>query len=386
MRYIKQLTITLFFIILILPLLQMYGNIFERVKLTGATVLPKKPEFTFVTYSNGTFQKEIKDWLDYYIGFKGYAVKTENQLNFSLFHDISSKSKSKIILGKDGYLFEKNYIDDVNNLTYVSDVQLEHIAKKIKTFQNILAKKDIDTLLLLSPSKASLYKKNIPQKYIDVRQKQVETNHKRLLPYLDKHNVVYVNSHKILKDKKAQTGHETFAKGGTHWNYYGVCIVASEMVNKLELISNKNYTNVDCSNVFFDDVQYGYNRDLLDLINIWQDDVFNTSTPYVRVTPANDKKTIQPNVLFVGDSFLWQLTTMLRQAGVYTNEDLYYYFNTKYTQPGNVITDVDRTNFDIQHEVYTKDVVIIEGTETAIGDLGLGFGFIEKVLAGQVDF
>ena len=81
----------IFFIgILSVPFLQMvFLGITEPV-LVGVETASERPRLTLASWFDGSFQKLGTEWFADHIGFRGYLVKSENQLNWSVFHEVSA--------------------------------------------------------------------------------------------------------------------------------------------------------------------------------------------------------------------------------------------------------------------------------------------------------
>ena len=83
--------------------------------------------------------ERIETWLKQNIGFRGTFVKTDNQINFSLFNEFSRSHPRKIILGKDKQLFEEPYIDAFNRISVLSEDEIGKKGRALKLLQERLA-------------------------------------------------------------------------------------------------------------------------------------------------------------------------------------------------------------------------------------------------------
>jgi len=111
----------------------------DRVQLSGVKAYVDFPTLSVTTWLDGTFQKQLNDWFEQNMGFRNHLVRIENQINLSLFNYLSTKSRHKIVLGENDYLFEKNDIDYWNGYE-LSDEEIrkiEELIKKIKCIRRI---------------------------------------------------------------------------------------------------------------------------------------------------------------------------------------------------------------------------------------------------------
>jgi hypothetical protein len=124
--------ILLFLLLISLPLLQTLHPFLHEPILNGVTQTAPKPVFRLENWLNGTLQTQIENWLDARMGLRGYFVKTDNQLNFWLFHEIHQKN-TRLVVGKENYLYERNYLETYNGQDHKPLSALEERVKQLKT-------------------------------------------------------------------------------------------------------------------------------------------------------------------------------------------------------------------------------------------------------------
>ena len=56
---------------------------------------------------SGNYQLTHQDYIDQNIGFRNVLVRTYNQMHYSLFDNARA---NQVVVGKDNYLYEENYI------------------------------------------------------------------------------------------------------------------------------------------------------------------------------------------------------------------------------------------------------------------------------------
>ena len=106
-----QLASVILMIFLCIPVLQAQFRLFPETTLKGVIEWTKKPILTWNSWVDGSFQNDFASWFEERIGFKAALVKTDNQINYSLFKEISASTETEVILGKNNFLYEKAYID-----------------------------------------------------------------------------------------------------------------------------------------------------------------------------------------------------------------------------------------------------------------------------------
>lgn len=187
------------------------------------------------------FFSEFNDWLNDNIGFREFFVKLNANINYKIF---GISSNPMISVGKDGWMFYTgdNNLQIANGKYPLTDEILEKIKEEQVSIQKALQKKGIEYVLILTPSKVSIY----PEKIIGYRSNNLKTPIDIVQEYLEKNTTIKViNTKDILIDAKNK-GKQVFHKTDTHWNEQGAYIAYKYIVNKLNEwgIINTNPINI----------------------------------------------------------------------------------------------------------------------------------------------
>ena len=353
----------------------MATGIFNTVPLNGETSEKERPTLSLQDFMAGKYQDTLQSWFEDKLGFRGELVKSENQLNLDVFGEIASESERKIVLGKNGHLYEKFYIDDWNGY-YLQDkhyAELNNKVQQLKKLQLALEERGKKLLILLSPSKATVYPEFIPEKYIRPDRADRTNRHQEIVPLLESNAVSFFDATAFLIKVKEESELPLFAKGGTHWNYYAACLVSAEVARTLSL------SPMSCDPVTFSTQPRGSDNDLKELINVWRADFTEEAIPYptIQSTPKSPEK--RQRVLMVGDSFAWALLDTMDEANLFERIDFFYYFKRLTIFP-RVGADepVERESLDWEKLFEEHDIFIIESMPAALGELG--YEFIEEAL------
>jgi hypothetical protein len=349
----------------------------------------EEPVLSLRSWWDGRFQRQVQGteqtegWIDRHVGFRSVWIKTDGQINFSLFREIpTTANPQQIFLGKDNWLYEQDYIDNYLNLEVVPQRQLQQFAADLRSLQDELQRRGITMLLVISPSKATHY----PEYLADwiVYQRDMlrrhdpgrRSNYEVLRPALEQEGVHCVDAAERFREerqKQRQAGQEyrLFTRGGTHWSHYGASLIVAEMLERLKELTGKDLLQLRCEKVSVDCRTTGTDNDLGDVLNVWTPWVTKGPTPHPHLlgTPG----TWSPDVLWVGDSFSDALTELMDKYHVYRRRDTLFLFLRKTTYPERKTYPVDKANFDWEQELLTRDVVIIQINEAQLSDLGYGF-------------
>ncbi len=366
----------LFLLLVLLPGTQtIWGYIPER-QTSGVENRAPLSTPNFETFSDGSFQRQFENWLSKNIGLRGSLVRTDNQINFSLFNQFSSNSRFQVILGKDHYLFERGYVSSYVHSIAMTNKRLKTTVRQLKRLQEELQLRHKGFLLLISPSKAALYEEYLPEQYRR-RRRPGPTTFDLLMPLLPAESVNVLDGVSMARTLKTQ-GHPVFSRGSTHWTFSSACVVAAEVMRRFESQTGAHYPAMPCSPAPISDVPWSQDNDLSGLSNLWSINAFNQPLPYPEVSPSRDSLTTLPTVFSVGSSFMWSILYYLDAYHAYGSRDFFYYFKTKHSFPSNKKAVVDPRTFDWEKEVFSKDLVLIEINQYSLEDLG--FGFVQGAL------
>jgi hypothetical protein len=349
----------------------------------------EKPMPSLESWWDGRFQKQVQGteqvegWIDRHAGFQSVWIKTDGQINFSLFREIpTTANPQQIFLGKDNWLYEKDYIDNYLGLDAAPQGQLQQFAADLRSLQDELRRRGITMLLVISPSKAAHYPEYLPDWIVHQRDMlrrhdtDRKSNYEVLRPALEQQEVNCVDAVQRFreerdKQRQARREYRLFTRGGTHWSHYGAGLVVAEMLKRLKELSGRDLLQLRCEAVSVDCRTTGTDNDLGDVLNLWTPWATKGPTPHPHLlgTPG----TWSPDVLWVGDSFSDALTELMDKFRVYRRRDTLFLFLRKTTYPERKTYPVDKAKFDWQQELLTRDVVIIEINEAQLSDLAYGF-------------
>lgn len=362
----------------LLPGLQMLFSFSREEPLHGVEEPEKSvlPEFSLDAIRSDRFQKGVESWFSHNLGYRPTLVRTDNQINYSVFNEISASYASPLVVGKSNALFEKLYIDSYAGRWFVPDKVLERSARKLEDLQNGLKERGIGFLLLITPSKASIYPELIPDAYREPDfDYEKASNYHRFIPMLNRHRINVLDGHATLEQMKSAQATPLFAKGGTHWTENTACIVSKQMFAQLQEITGKPQPSVQCDPTEIRPIPDPFDRDLADLSNVLDPSPFYEQLPYPVAAPgfAAQSGQSRPKMLFIGGSFLWSVFHYLDEQQTYETRDMFYYFSRRFHYPGDHVEPINKGKLDWENDVFRNDIIVLEVNESSIHQLGSGF-------------
>lgn len=355
--------IFVFMVLFVAPTLQNLFHLFPSKKLDGVEYSADFPALNLASWFGGSFQSEFGSWYDKAYGLRDYFVRTENELNYALFHEISGYG---VVLGKKNTMYENCYILDAVGLNRAPTEYVQDTAIKLKKLQDFLEAHGVDFLFIITPSKATIYPEYLPEHVADMMIGEDQSNYHRMVRFLDQYGVNYLDGHAYLNSLKRNGRYPVFCRGGTHWNYYSAYFFTREIMARLESRLGKKLNRLDCEKIDLREKPVGTDDDLARLANLWDKSSLIQKSPYPEVRKTTVAGAIQPNVLFVGGSFVWTILHWLDNYQIINkNSEFYFYFSQKKI-------------LDMQKEIFSRDAIILETNEAALS--WIGCGFIEEVL------
>ena len=93
------------------------------------------PSPRLLLQANGNFADGLNAWFDDRVGFRDLFIRTKNQIDYSLF-----ATSRKVYVGKDGWLFDRDPVDPLAELT---PAKMTALKQSFLTLAEMLARRGI---------------------------------------------------------------------------------------------------------------------------------------------------------------------------------------------------------------------------------------------------
>jgi len=329
-------------------------------RLYGKELPAAAPTFSWAGWFGEKVQKDAQRWFEGRIAFRGAMVRTDNYLSSVLGE---TKPGALVKYGLDSTLF----IDE--DVAYaarpsrelVPAAALQEIARLAREAQEAALRKGMRLVLVLSPSKTSLYPEAVPPRW---RRRTPQSPPPERWVYetfrdaLVAEGVAFVDGRGILAATPSEEREVLFTRTGLHWTEVGACRVLRTALPSL-----------DCSFAWTaPDPHEAVDIDLLRLLNTWHPGGVLPRVP--TLTPRPPPPTAAPRAVFVGTSFTWLLIDVARQA-VRDPVCLYYNRNAYDVSEPRVRRDVGPVDPSLPSWtslVRERDLVVLELMEGYLHD------------------
>ncbi len=298
----RYAVIAVFLLILFLPglLLPLLSRITgERYDgwLNGYTPPRQDVELSAGTWLSGAFQENWSARFEDGLIPRANMVKLYNTANMLFF------GKSDQIVGKGYDIIETAYVESELALTESDDFSLpENIqamadfARDLDRLRELLVARGKTLVVYIAPSKANLYRENIPDRYLALSE-----NHPRAVDVfrreMDQNDVPLL----ICADLADELEYPAFYPTGIHWSRTYEQFTSRYLIGLISRASGIDYTNIVLGEAEAGEQPFYRDDDVLNLANVFYKPGI---TYYQYVTAADEQEDCVPmSILIQGDSF-----------------------------------------------------------------------------------
>lgn len=359
----KKIILILLVVILTLPLFQFFTNIVVVKKLSGYFKDALNPEFSWSSWFDNSFQNQYDQYFNQKFGFRDDFVRLHNQIDYSLYKKLHANG---VIVGKDEYLYEENYIKSYLGDDYIGKNQIHSTLKTIDSIYQVLKQHQTEMLIILAPGKGYFYPEYIPDEMMHERG---PTNYEGYTRELAKSDIPYIDFNDLFLKMKDTSSIVLYPKTGIHWSQAIIPFVLDSIIKKSESI-----LNIDMPNVY-----YSYNKpvsradkqdaDIERGLNLFLPLKIPKMT-YPIVSFDKDTSLVKPKLISIADSFFWQLFGKGYAQQVFSDVQFWYYYKQVYgTGQDNLFVD----DIHVRKELFDTDLVILIATDANLYKFPYGF-------------
>jgi len=357
-------------LLLFLPLIQQNLSIFSKSNLKGSYELTEKPRFSIENWLNNKFQSQSQLYLNDHFGFRPFFVRIYNQIHYS-FYNIAKANG--VIVGKDNYLFEENYIKAHLGLDFIGEKAIKEKVFKLKKIQDTLATKGIELIVMLAPGKASFYPEYIPDSYFENRNDS--TNYKFYKKEIRANKIKLLDFNKWFIELKDTIHYKLFPKNGTHWSTYSQFLVTDSLIRYLNKITApKRFPQLELDHVLISSKMRDQDQDIEDGMNLLFD-IPDNEMAYPKIREVNCERREEPKLLTVADSYYKGIFKLAKESGA-IKKSMFWFYNKQVFPHADTI-DLRVEDVDIQKEIESNDIILLLATDANL--FKFAFGFIDNV-------
>lgn len=171
---------------------------------------------------NKDYLQELGAYFEDHFAFRQSYVAIDSWMESILFQQTNIDN---VIVGKDGWLFYKDTLNDYDGKETMTDRSLENIAYNISVMQRQVEAQGKKFVFTIAPNKNSLYEQQMPYTY---SYKYSDTNNRKLLEEkLQKTGVNYVDLYQQFENQQEIL----YLKRDSHWNNKGALLAYNSILD-----------------------------------------------------------------------------------------------------------------------------------------------------------
>jgi len=364
-QVIKYFFLFSLLIFILFPIFQQNCRYFKIKPLGGAYTKKEIEFFNLSNWFEGSFQKNIEEYENENFGFRNSLVRLNNQIDFSFFRRSHAEA---VIIGKNGYCYEKQYIDAYYGNDFVGNDKITEYIKKLKQVQDSLEKKGKLFIFVFASGKATFYPEYIPEK---LKTKKKLSNYDALLENIKTLGLNYIDFNSYFLSQKEKSKYPLYPQYGIHWSNYGAVKAFDSITSYIEHKLHVNLPDIKISSIEQPDTLRSSDNDLVKGMNLlWQPKTFKMAYPVFTVFYDSlvHKKL---NSIVVADSYWWQIYGNGLHTNTFKMNNFWYY--NKEVHPDSWVSTVYVNQINYSKRLRKADVIIVLYTEANLHRLGDGF-------------
>ena len=358
---IKMLFTTLL-VVLCIPCLQGFLHVFKEEPLSGGIHEKPKPSFSLDGWWSGSYQQNAEAYWNDQFGFRSFFVRLHNQWDYWLFDKVHAQS---VIRGKEGYLYEYNYIKAYYGLDFIGKDSIQNRMLRASRIRDLLKKKGKDLLLVFASSKGQFYPEFFPD---SVQYQKGITNYEVYRELADVYKIPYVDFNVWMNQSKDSSRYPLYPKHGIHWTHYAACLVADSLIHTIEEMRQLDIPDLVWHKIHMappayddNDIERGLNL-LAPLRSQWY--------AYPQYMFENDEGKVKPKVMVIADSYYWSLFNL----GIFKSfgRNPFWFYLAEIYEPGGLPMKTYDEEL-LQKDMEDCDVIIVMATDANLPKYGWGF-------------
>ena len=346
-----------------IPFIQFLTHFANEKALRGAIVESKKPGFTIDSVQRGLFQEEFEKYFNEKFGFRPSFIRLNNQLKYWMYQKVQANG---VVIGKNGYLYEYNYIKSYYGLDYIGLDSINKNVERLNYIQKKLKEMNKTLVVVLAPGKGSFFPEYFPDSSI---RKKGRTNYEDYVHSLAKNEVNFVDMKSWFLNMKSKSKYPLFPKSGIHWSKYGEVLAMDSLLKFIESKSGLKYPSIRINSIDVSSENKERDYDIGEGLNL----IFQTSTypmaypTFEVIKPSRNKH----KTMVIADSYYWGMFNSGFSTNVF-NKGRFWFYNQE-VYPDHYEKPTLVSSLDFKKEIAENDVIVLLSTDAYLFRFPFGF-------------
>jgi alginate O-acetyltransferase complex protein AlgJ len=379
MRARYALFVVTIWLLLVAGVVNARFRLIADARLFDATPPRPRERLAFSKLWSGRFQAEAERRLEAWWGLRGYAIRTDNTINYRLFGE--ARPGKPIVVGHDGWLF---HVEDTGFISR-TDVctRCDELAARLARAQRAWLAGGRLLLPIVTAAKTTTERDRLParwRRFAGEPRSDLEVTG-RFVAALEREGVVFVDGHRLMLELRRTTGRPVFPRLARHWDAYPACRVFTAAIAKAAGQLGVPLAADDVPTCTPDMVGLQNIRDLGYVLNVWG---IPAAPPPSEAAPPPPTRT-DLRVAVIGTSFMWDFVRLLRRTTFGRDARFYYYDDAIFdVATQRVDGKVDANDPAWRTWTLGRNLYLVDLYEAYLPEAGFG-PFLDQVDAALAD-
>ena len=378
----NQILFILLMVLGFLPMLQGWLQIIPFHPLNGVVEEVEKPIIERDAYVSGDYAKQAEAYASQHVGFREPFIRFYNQYLWSFYRKTYAND---VVAGKKGWLYYPSSVRDYYGqelLRWHPSVEaarekFDREVKYLNWIRSILQENDVEFLVFMAPEKSFLYPEFLPDDVFDTTTVSFNSCD-YFAQRLEETGFPHIEMTRWFQKMKDTVDYPLIPQVGAHWIFPSV-YAADSLSRLMEELKGFSMPKIKIGEAYpVSNKDHDYDNDLELHLNL----AFPLRhqfgyCPRHRVSVEQDSTTVNPKVLFIGNSYFWAMNLFVPLTQMFETTEYWYYFSTAYY--GDSLTETANVNrMDLVEKLLDFDYVVwfTTGNQMNKGTSG----FAEKVI------
>ncbi len=377
-----QILFILLMVLGFLPMLQGWLQIIPFHPLNGVVEEVEKPIIERDAYVSGDYAKQAEAYASQHVGFREPFIRFYNQYLWSFYRKTYAND---VVAGKKGWLYYPSSVRDYYGqelLRWHPSVEaarekFDREVKYLNWIRSVLQENGVEFLVFMAPEKSFLYPEYLPDDAFDTTTVSFNACD-YFAQRLEETGFPHIEMTRWFQKMKDTVDYPLIPQVGAHWIFPSV-YAADSLSRLMEELKGFSMPKIKIGEAYpVSNKDHDYDNDLELHLNL----AFPLRhqfgyCPRHRVSVEQDSTTVNPKVLFIGNSYFWAMNLFVPLTQMFETTEYWYYFSTAYY--GDSLTETANVNrMDLVEKLLDFDYVVwfTTGNQMNKGTSG----FAEKVI------
>ena len=378
----NQILFILLMVLGFLPMLQGWLQIIPFHPLNGVVEEVEKPIIERDAYVSGDYAKQAEAYASQHVGFREPFIRFYNQYLWSFYRKTYAND---VVAGKKGWLYYPSSVRDYYGqelLRWHPSVEaarekFDREVKYLNWIRSVLQENGVEFLVFMAPEKSFLYPEYLPDDAFDTTIVSFNACD-YFAQRLEETGFPHIEMTRWFQKMKDTVDYPLIPQVGAHWIFPSV-YAADSLSRLMEELKGFSMPKIKIGEAYpVSNKDHDYDNDLELHLNL----AFPLRhqfgyCPRHRVSVEQDSTTVNPKVLFIGNSYFWAMNLFVPLTQMFETTEYWYYFSTAYY--GDSLTETANVNrMDLVEKLLDFDYVVwfTTGNQMNKGTSG----FAEKVI------